>query len=664
MKEYELPKDAQLNTPASEQPDASMDFTLDDIMAEFGSAAQEGQEEVRIWTPKEKSEEEPAAPAPAEEEDAEEEELPPAPVEEEPPEETEFAEDAEEEEPARPRLFVLPARKKNAEEEAEALPPPEPPTLEEAAEHYRRLCRRQRPLALGAWLCLALSLAAVLLSRSEWDFAAAFTTGLCNPVTLGALLLHCLLSLDVLVDGIRSVLSRKFTVKTFLAAAALVTLIHACATLRSSELNYSVAASALLTVGIWGENLMSSAKYRTLAACLRMEKPMAASRYPKARQEQDVLYRRRGDTEGVTTLVETEPAATKLLNAVSAILFAITLVVAAILAIRGGEDFLQVWTILLLGACPIGAALTYARTYCLASRSLKSCHAALLGWEGAARLDGECCVAVGDEDLFPVSHVRLDGVKVFGNRTAEHLMSCAAALLRRGGVRVLQRVLDESPECGDSSLLRTGDFRVYEGGGLGGEIHGDVILLGSLRFMELMNISLPEETRLKQALYISVNGVAEGVFAIRYHASDAAKSGLGLLLSQKKISTVLATRDMLLTPALVRSAYGLDADLLEYPPVQERAELAEGGEGPGQQGALLGRDSFLAFCASVCTARQMRRSVLRAAVVTVFAALLGCFLMTVFVLGGAGESVNVLRLVLYHALWLLPIGLITGRIRK
>ena len=59
-------------------------------------------------------------------------------------------------------------------------------------------------------------------------------------------------------------------------------------------------------------------------------------------------------------------------------------------------------------------------------------------------------------------------------------------------------------------------FRRYEGGGLGAEIRGDVILMGSLGFMKLMRVHMPEGARVKQAVYLSVNGELAAVFALSY----------------------------------------------------------------------------------------------------------------------------------------------------
>lgn len=212
--------------------------------------------------------------------------------------------------------------------------------------------------------------------------------------------------------------------------------------------------------------------------------------------------------------------------------------------------------------------------------------------------------------------------------------------------------------------FRTGDFRTYEAGGLGGAVQGEIVLLGGLGFMDLMGVQLPADTRLKQALYISINGVAEGVFAISYHPADAVRSGLSALLSCKRIEPVLATQDPLLNPALVKLKYGLPGDFLEYPPGKDRAALANAAEGEGEQGAYLARDSFLSFSVAVAVARQLRRSVTAAFWLSVLAAVIGFLLLTVMAVVDARAAADALTLLVYHLIWLVPAWLLTRRIRK
>ena len=227
----------QLNTASSEQ-----EFTLEDIMQEFGSAAQaspaaEPEEAVRLWQPKTQD------PDPLIEMNEPREE-PLRPRAEEPPrEEEDPGEEDEEETPFSPRLLrLLPRRggkrllhRWEEEEEPEEVSffeeEPEPKTPAEAAEEYRGPVRRLRGQAIAAWVLMALSAAALVLVAAPWPFADFLTVPLCNMITLGILLCHCLVSAGMLGRGVLSAVGGKITVPGLLLLTAAVTVLRGFMTL-------------------------------------------------------------------------------------------------------------------------------------------------------------------------------------------------------------------------------------------------------------------------------------------------------------------------------------------------------------------------------------------------------------------------------------------------
>lgn len=665
--------DEQLNTAAS---GSGKDFTLDEIMSEFSSAAPpspppEEEEDVRIWQPREREEPAGQDPAPTPEEAAPEKRRlfsrrKPVTSESESPASADGADEAVFRETSQsPRIHLLPRlRRFGPEDEDEVSSPPGPPAPEEALEEYRRRFRRLRPMAVASWCLMLLTLAAVVISLSPWSLAQYLPVPLCNKITLGVLLVQCILALDPLSRGLREMIRGRFTVPGMLLLAASVTAIQGFVTLRDFTFSFSVIGAFLVTLCLWGEYLQISAKLRTLVLVMNMENPKAAARFPQVWNEKDGLCRVEADLSRLTRDLESRSMGEKVVDTTALILTAASLAIAGLLALRGGVDFLWAWDLLLLGACPIGGVIAFSRTFCLASKYLKSCGAALAGYDGALRLSGEAAVVLTDDDLFPRQHLSLNGIKVFGDFSAERLLGYAVALLQRSGAKSLCRTFDEVLTAQNGPHYRTGDFRTYEAGGLGGQVQANVVLLGGLGFMDLMGVEVPMDTRLKQALYISVNGVAEGVFAISYHPSDAVRSGLSALLSCRKIEPVLATQDPLINPALVKLKYGLPGDYLEYPSGKERATLATAAEGEGEQGAYLSRDSFLSFSVAVAVGRQLRRSVSLAFALAALGAVIGFLLLTVMAVVNARAAADAVTLLIYHMIWLVPLGLLTRRIRK
>ena len=208
-------------------------------------------------------------------------------------------------------------------------------------------------------------------------------------------------------------------------------------------------------------------------------------------------------------------------------------------------------------------------------------------------------------------------------------------------------------------------FRRYESGGLGATIRGDVVLMGSIAFMKLMRVRVPEGTRLKQAVYLSVNGELTAVFALNYAPAESVRAGLSAVLRAGSLVPVLATRDFMITPQFLKLRYKIPPEHIEFPIVEERAALSEPETvRSGTQGALMARSSFASFAGSVVAARGLRSTAILCICIALVGSILGAGLMFVLTFLGADLAASCWNLFLYTALWLLPgllAGLLAGR---
>ena len=681
--------DEQLNTVPGEA-----EFSIDDIVAEFsapeedtirytpveeapkvpegdtvrfipvGEQAEDAEESSLLQRLLERFRRKKAEDAPTEEAPTVEEEPPAAeeepPVEDAPEEEPEPAEGSPDEayDPDRPSaaeewlLRVVTYARSRRTEEPEPLPPPE----EAEARYTAARSRMTLPLLLSWMLTILGGAASVMVVNPQW---LAIPHTLYNSAMTGFFLVQLLLTFPLLTRGLKSLVRGKFTLHTFLLLTAAVVLIHALKGLGGEKLNLCAAGSFLLTVALWGERLLLTAKHRSLAAALVMDHPLAAAKYRDVWNGMDGLYRRPAEKSHLVEELESPPDTEKTLQVLAPILAALTLTAALFAAIKGSRDFLWAWSALLLGACPLGGALAYSRSFCKLTIRLIRGGAAITGWAGAKHLCGNACVVITDRDLFPANALVMHGIKTLGSRSAEQLLGYATALLERaetGSAKLFSQTL----EAQNGRRFRAENFRFYDGGGLGGEVCGEIVLLGSRSFMRLMGVYMPEDPKLADGLYLSIGGEVAGVFAVTYRVSDAARSGLNALLGSPGLTPILATRDLLLTPETVEEKFRLPVERLEFPVIRERIALTErSGEAGGEEGALLARGSFLSFSLAIAGARHLRRRTVLATAVAAGGAILGLLVMTLLVLLGAESSVTAMNLLLYHCLWLLPSGLLT-----
>ena len=71
---------------------------------------------------------------------------------------------------------------------------------------------------------------------------------------------------------------KKFSVKTLVALTVLVTALRGFVTISAGTMSLSAVGSLVLTVSLWREYLLTSAKLRTVRTVLAMEEPLAAAR--------------------------------------------------------------------------------------------------------------------------------------------------------------------------------------------------------------------------------------------------------------------------------------------------------------------------------------------------------------------------------------------------
>lgn len=139
----------------------------------------------------------------------------------------------------------------------------------------------------------------------------------------------------------------------------------------------------------------------------------------------------------------------------------------------------------------------------------------------------------------------------------------------------------------------------------GPRIGGDVVLLGSLRFMQLMGVYMHEGTKVRNAVYLSVGGEMCGVFALNYAPSGKVRKSLRQIVDANGLTPVFATRDFLITPVLVEERYKVPNGSLRFPTADERSRLCQLPEGAAsaEQGAVLTKEGVGAYADAVVGAR-------------------------------------------------------------
>ena len=697
MKQTRRPEDEeQLNktpeTPAAaDAPQEEPVYSLEEIMNEFGGwtkrdapapAEPVTDETVRLAVPaaEAKGEEKPAEPpaggdtirfTPVEEEKAPEPERPavwtyrgepdperPAP---DPKEARELARaerrekrQAEKRRRQLERFQKKEARKKRAQEQPEhTFASPEAADAFYAAASGTRLrLLVSTLLCLGSVLLLVLS--TPLITGAFSDHAAVFSAAM-----LGLLLLQAVCSYDVCLSGVIALLRFRFDQYSMLFLALCVVVADAFFAVAEGRTPFCTVAGILLLLALWGRDLLYDARRRSLRAISNMDEPVAAIREEKAWHGYDCIFRAPGDAEQFAVQLEMPDAGSRIMRVWAPVMTAVTLALSVLTSLRTGEHFLWAWSAMLLASFPAGILIAYAKPFSALARRLYRAGAAIAGWQGARILSGEAGLIVEDADLFPPQNVTQGGMKLYGSRPAPMVIGYANAVVQTAGSGLVP-LFEQMMHDQNGRRYTVDTFRRYEGGGLGATIRGDVVLMGSIAFMKLMRVRVPEGTRLKQAVYLSVNGELTAVFALNYAPAESVRAGLSAVLRAGSLVPVLATRDFMITPQFLKLRYKIPPEHIEFPIVEERARLSS-QEIPrtGPQGALMARSSFASFAGSVVSARTLRGAAIIAMIVALAGSVLGTALMFFLTFLGSSFSASCWNLFLYTVLWLIP-GLLTA----
>ena len=311
-----------------------------------------------------------------------------------------------------------------------------------------------------------------------------------------------------------------------------------------------------------------------------------------------------------------------------------------------------------LGCIPTAGLLAFPRLYLLLSRRLAEADAALCGYHGAEVFGGEHALLIGDEDIFPAGSLTLNGFKIY-NSNPDRIIAYAAAAARRAG-SALDPVFDDLLVTHNGPIYNVDSFRFYDSGGIGASIGEDVVLMGSLDFMRRMGVHMDQGARVKQAVYLSLNGELAAVFAIRYAPPEKLHQGLASIAANRHFKGILVTRTFLGTPSFLKAKFGIPTGTFLYPSTSERIRLSEAElKRTGAQGAILAKDSFAGFAQAAAGGRMLRSATIGAAILTVLGGVSGLLLMSVLAALQAQETATALNLLLYVAVWLAPTLLLT-----
>ena len=535
---------------------------------------------------------------------------------------------------------------------APAVPEPElePVDVRELFEAGRR---RLPPLLIRVWLLAPVALLCVLLVLCRyfrWSFALWFAdrTAVLSVILLG---ITMLLSYDACWRGLLDLLRLRISLFTLTLLASVLSVIYTLLGEQGTAVGSCCVVAVLWFFLMRAQRAERRGMYYTLRTVTAFDSPMGIFDTSALLKGTASLRRDVGDTEDFVRHLEQPDRAQRIFCLYSTLLLPASALTALLISERTRVEFLPAWLLLLLGAIPCAASLSYSRPFASVAKRLSGIGGALCGWHGAQILGGRHTLILRDEDLFPTDSISFNGMKLYGANTAGRTVAYVLAALEAAGSPLcghFERLLQE--QYGKRVALTS--FRIYDDDGIGAEIQNDSVLVGSLPFMRSMGVHMPDGTRVRQAVYLSVNGELAGIFALKYKPNLSTRAGLLDVLSNRSFKVVLATRDFLITPELLAAKYELPTETILYPVFSERIRLSERDPSEkNEQGALIARNTFGAFASTAAAGRTLRITTLLDTVLGLSAGLIGAAVCAALLLWDAAQTATPLHLVSFQLLW-------------
>ena len=517
-----------------------------------------------------------------------------------------------------------------------------------------RNLQRLRTVLLG--ILAGASVFLTLYAALSWNFLGLSET---MPAVLLMILLSVsvLLSYDVLWRGVRDLIRLHpgpFTLSVPIIVLAGLDALHA-----GRPGNYCGVVTVLLFFLMRALSNERSGRFYTLRTVCGFQNPMGIFHAPQVNEGAPSLRRDPANVNSFLIDLLQKDKPQMILSIYCVVLFPLSASLAYLLTRSSAGDFFLAWLLLLLGGLPFFAALGYPRNFAVLAKRLSKTGGALSGWHSAKIFGGKHTIIIRDEDLFPVSGITSNGMKIFGAYRPNRIISYALAALEAAGsplTGLFESLL--KAQFGTHSVIS--QYRFYDNNGIGAEIAGDIVLVGSLGFMHSMGVHMPAGAKVRLAVYVSVNGELAGIFALKYKANNSSRTGLHDVLANRNFSVVVATRDFLITPELIAAKYKLPTDHMKFPTYPERLRLAElDPNRKAEQGGLIAKDTFGAFATTVAAGRTLRITALASMVIWLIAALLGIALYALIIAWKSPEAASPLHLLTFQILWAVARGFVT-----
>lgn len=475
-----------------------------------------------------------------------------------------------------------------------------------------------------------------------------------------AMLVSALLGSQQLLDGLSEILKGRFTVNTLLGITFFVCCADAVFCFQELRVPCCSAFALEMTFALLARYHRRSTEMSQMDTLRKAVRLHSVVKEPNFYNNLPGILRGDGAVEDFMDTYQKSPTPEKVQSVYAFISMILCLGIAALAGMRHSPSLaVQILATSLLVAVPASFFISITRPIALLQRRLHLVGSVICGWQGVKKLCGKAAYPLRGTDLFPAGSTKLNGIKYYGSRAPEEVLSYTTSILSAAGSGLVPLFRNMLTSRGGTEHTVT-EFVDYGGGGIGGMVEGNAVLLGSLNFMQDMGVEIPQGTMVSQAVYAAVNGELCAVVAIAYAKMRSASAGLVSLCGFRKTVPILISNDFMLTEEFIHGKFGVNTRRMVFPEKEVRAVLSQAAANPESQVlALTTRDDLASTVYTVSGSAALRTACRWGVIIHMIGGILGMLIMLALAYIGSVELLTPTNVLLYQLVWMIPGVLIT-----
>lgn len=475
-----------------------------------------------------------------------------------------------------------------------------------------------------------------------------------------AMLFGALLGSYQMIQGIVDLFHRRFSLNTLLAITFGACVADSVFCLQELRVPICACFTLEVAMSLWAEYHNRSTEMGMMDTMRKATRLDSVSKCPDFYAGKPGYLRGEGQVSDLMDHYRQTTGPEMIQNIYALLSLLISAGIAVLAGLMHGVSMgVQIFSTTLLVAVPASFFVAMSRPMALLERRFHRLGTVLCGWNGIKELSTKGNVPLRDADIFPVGSVKINGVKYYGERDPEKVVAYAAALMNANG-GTLVPVFDQLLTNRNGVRYHAANLQHYNNGGVGGEIAGEPVLMGTLDFLKEMGVEIPEGVMVKQAVYVAIDGELSGLFAITYNRAKSVAMGLATLNGARRLRMVMLAEDFMLTGGFMKEKFGVNVRRLAYPEWEELLELREkklSEDAPAL--ALTTQEGLAPVAYAITGARALKSAWNLGLVIHIVGGFLGMLIMAALAIVGYTSLLSPVHVLLYQLVWMVPGLLVT-----